>query len=126
MIELYVELKARYNTSNQDCASDSRGHETPKAYVEPISSTMPDTSFGTNRNQSVLKEKNNIEDLEFNIGLDGINPEERVEKLVSQDTTPIGNTCGNDNFMNMDFAHFEDSNYNSEEELYQTMISWPL
>jgi hypothetical protein len=35
-----------------------------------------DASFGTNRNQSVPKEENNI-------GLDDINPEERIEKLVS-------------------------------------------
>jgi hypothetical protein len=76
---------------------------------------MPDASFGTNRNQYVPEEENNIEDLEFNIGLDDINPEERVEKLVSKDTTLIGNTCGNDGFMTMDFTPFEDLNYNSEE-----------
>jgi hypothetical protein len=87
---------------------------------------MLDASFGTNRNQSVPKEENNIEDLEFNIGLDCINLEERIENLVSQDTTPIGNTCGNNGFMNMNFTPFEDPNYNSEEELYQTMTSWPL
>jgi MuDR family transposase len=124
MIELYVKLKARWNTPNEDFASDSRGHETPNAYIGPISSTMLDASFGTNRNQSVLEKK--IEDLEFNIGLDDINPEERVEKLVSQDTTLIGNTCDNDDFMTMDFTSFEDLNYNSEEELYETMTSWPL
>jgi hypothetical protein len=126
IIELYVELKTRWNTSNEDYASGSRDHETPNAYIEPTSCTMPDASFGTNRNQSVPEEENNIEDLEFNIGLDDINPEERVEKLVSQDTIPIGNTCDNDSFMNMDFTHFEDLNYNSEEELYETMTSWPL
>jgi hypothetical protein len=87
MIELYVELKACWNTSNEDCA---------------------------------------IEDLEFNIGLDDINLVERVEKLISQDTTLISNTCGNDGFMNMDFISFEDLNYNSEEKLYETMTSWPL
>jgi hypothetical protein len=58
--------------------------------------------------------------------LDDINLEERVEKLVNQDTTLIGNTCGNDSFMTMDFTHFEDSNYNSKEELQETMTSWPL
>jgi hypothetical protein len=118
MIELYVELKARWNTPNQDCASGSRGHETSKTYIEPISSTMSDASFGTNRNQSVQEEKNNIEDLEFNIGFDDINLEERVKKLVSQDTTPIDNMYGNDGFMNIDFTPFEDLNYNSEEKLY--------
>jgi MuDR family transposase len=95
-------------------------------YVEPISSTMPDTSFGTNRNQSVPEEENNIEDLEFNIGLDDINLEKRVEKLVNQDTTLIDNTYGNDGFMNMNFTPFEDPNYNSEEKLYETTTSWPL
>jgi hypothetical protein len=104
--------------------SDSQGHETSNTYVEPIPSTMSDASFGTNRNQSVPEEKNNIEDLKFNIGLDDINLEERVENLVSQDTTPIDNTCGNDGFMNMDFTPFEDPNYNLEEESYQTMTSW--
>jgi hypothetical protein len=79
MIELYVEFKARCNTPNEDFTSGSRGNETPNAYVEPISSTMPDASFGTNRNQMVQEEKNNIEDLKFNIGLDDINPEERIE-----------------------------------------------
>jgi hypothetical protein len=126
MIELYAELKARWNTSNEDFTSGSRGHETSNTYVEPISSTIPDASFGTNRNQSVPEEGNNIEDLKFNIGLDDINPEERVERLVSQDTTQIDNTCGNDDFMNMDFPPFEDPNYNSEEELYETVTSWPL
>jgi hypothetical protein len=108
MIELYVELKARWNTPNKDFASGSRGHEAPNTYIEPISSTMSDASFGTNRNQYVPEEENNIEDLKFNIGLDDINLEERFEKLVSQDTTPIGNTCGNDSFMTMDFTPFED------------------
>jgi hypothetical protein len=126
MIELYVELKAHWNTPNEDFTSGSRCHETPNAYVEPISSTIPNALFGTNRNQSVPEEENNIEDLEFNIGVDDINPEERVKKLVNQDTTPIGNTCGNDDFMNMDITPFEDMNYNSEEELYETMTSWPL
>jgi hypothetical protein len=87
---------------------------------------MPDASFGTNRNQSVPEEENNIEDLEFNIGLDDINLEERVEKLVSQDTTSIGNTCDNDCIMTMDFISFEDPNYNSEEKLHETMTSWSL
>jgi hypothetical protein len=64
--------------------------------------------------------------LEFNIELNDINPDERVEKLVSQNTTPIDNTCGNDGFMNMDFTPFENLNYNSEEKLYETMTSWPL
>jgi hypothetical protein len=50
MIGLYVELKARRNTPNEDFASGSQGHETSNAYVEPISSTIPGTSFGTNRN----------------------------------------------------------------------------
>jgi MuDR family transposase len=126
MIELYVELKTRWNTSNEDFASGSRGHEIPNAYVEPISSTISDASFGTNRSQSVPEEENNIEDLEFNIGLDNINPEERVEKFVSQDTTPIGNTYGNDSFMNIDFTPFEEPNYNSEKKLYETITSWPL
>jgi hypothetical protein len=57
MIELYIELKSHWNTLNEDCASGSRGHETPNAYVEPISSTMLDASFGTNRNQSVLERR---------------------------------------------------------------------
>jgi hypothetical protein len=57
MIELYVELKAHWNTPNEDFASGSQGHETPNAYVEPISSTIPNASFGTNRNQSVPEEK---------------------------------------------------------------------
>jgi hypothetical protein len=61
--------------------------------------------------------------LEFNIGLDDINPEEQVEKLVSQDTTSIDNTCGIDGFMTIDFTPFEDPNYNSEEELHETMTS---
>jgi hypothetical protein len=126
MIELYVELKIRWNTPNEDCTSGSQGHETLNAYVKPISSTMPDASFGTNKNLSVLEEENNIDDLEFNIGLDGINPEKRVEKLVSQDTTLIDNTCGNDGFMNINFTPFEDPNYNSEEKLYETMTSCPL
>jgi hypothetical protein len=119
MIELYVELKAHWNTPNEDFMSGSRGHEAPNAYIEPISSTIPDASFGTNRNQSVPKEENNI-------GLDDINPEERIEKLVSWDTTPIGNMCDNDGFMTIDFTPFEDLNYNSEEELHETITSWPL
>jgi hypothetical protein len=53
MIKLYVELNARWNTPNKDFVSDSRGHETSNTYVEPISSTISDASFGTNRNQSV-------------------------------------------------------------------------
>jgi hypothetical protein len=53
MIKLYVELNARWNTPNEDFVSDSRGHETSNTYVEPISSTISDASFGTNRNQSV-------------------------------------------------------------------------
>jgi MuDR family transposase len=126
MIELYVELKACWNTPNKIFASGSRGHEISNAYVEPISSIIPDASFGTNRNQSVPEEENNIEDLEFNIGLNDINPEERVEKLVSQDTTPIGNTCSNNNFITMNFTPFEDTNYNSKKELHETMTSWPL
>jgi hypothetical protein len=126
IIELYVELKVRWNTPNGDFVSGSRGHETSNAYVEPISSTMPDASFGTNRNQSVAEEENNIKDLEFNIGFDDINSEERVEKLVSQDITLIGSTCGNDGFMTMDFTPFEDLNHNLEEELYEKMISWSL
>jgi MuDR family transposase len=126
MIELYVELKAYWNTPNKDFASGSRGHETQNAYVEPISSTIHNTLFGTNRNQSVPEEENNIEDLKFNIRVDDINLEKRVKKLVSQDTTLIDNTCGNDDFMNMDFTPFEDVNYNSKEELYETMASWPL
>jgi hypothetical protein len=104
MIELYVELKARWNTPNEDFMSGSRGHKNSNAYIEPISSIMPNASFGTNRNQSVSEEENDIEDLEFNVGLDDINPEERVEKLVNQDTTPIDKTCGNDGFMNMNFT----------------------
>jgi hypothetical protein len=36
MVELYVELKAHWNTPNEDFASGSRGHETPNTYVEPI------------------------------------------------------------------------------------------
>jgi hypothetical protein len=64
--------------------------------------------------------------LEFNIELDDINPDEQVEKLVSQDITLIGSTCGKNGFMTMNFTHFEDLNYNSEEELYEIMISWPL
>jgi hypothetical protein len=28
--------------------------------------------------------------------------------------------------MIMNFTHFEDLNYNSEEELHETMTSWPL
>jgi hypothetical protein len=53
MLELYVELKVRWNTPNEDFASGSRGQETPNAYVEPISSIISDALFGTNRNQSV-------------------------------------------------------------------------
>jgi hypothetical protein len=53
MIKLYVELNAHWNTPNEDFVSDSRGHETSNAYVEPISSIISDASFGTNRNQSV-------------------------------------------------------------------------
>jgi hypothetical protein len=124
MIELYVVLKVCWNTPNRDCASGSQGHETPNTYVEPILSTISDASFDTNRNQSVLKK--NIEDLKFNIRLDDINPEERVENLVSQDTTPFDNTCDDDGFMNMDFTPFENLNYNLEEESYQTMTSWLL
>jgi hypothetical protein len=55
--------------------------------------------------------------------LNDINLEEHVEKLVSQDTTPIDNTCDNDGFMKMDFTPLEDPNYNSEKELYETMTS---
>jgi hypothetical protein len=126
IIELYVELKFRWNTPNKDCVSGSRGHEAPNAYVEPISSTMPDASFAINKTQSVPEEENNIEDLKFNIGLDDINPDERVEKLVTQDTISIGNTCDNDSFMNMNSTPLEDPNYNSKEELYGTMTSWSL
>jgi hypothetical protein len=64
MIELYVELKSRWNTPNLDCASDSRGHEILNAYVEPILSIIPDRNhlipIEINRSQN---KKNNIEDL---------------------------------------------------------------
>jgi hypothetical protein len=67
---------------------------------------MSDASFGTNRNQSFQEEENNIEDLKFNIELNDINLEKHVEKLVSQNTTQIGNTSDNDDFMKMDFTPF--------------------
>jgi hypothetical protein len=49
MIELYVELKTCWNTPNEDFMSGSQGHKTSNAYIEPISSIMPNASFGTNR-----------------------------------------------------------------------------
>jgi hypothetical protein len=112
--------------------------------VEPIPTSIPqeptnNSSWSPHANSnrnflcSVQEDDNRVDDsnenpdrFEFEIGLDDIPPLDRVENMVMQDDTPIGNTSGNDGFMNMDFTPYEDPNYNSEDEDFPSMTDWPL
>ena len=116
-----------FNTSYEPIATLSRGFEAQEPpiplNVDPISSYIPPNP------------SNNEEEMErdggFNVGLDGISPADLVENTVMEDPTPIGNTCGNYHFDNMDFEEFvpETNNTNipdldiTDDEDQQSMLS---